>query len=142
MKFARWTTCFVALLAVGLILPTVGCTRNDKKGNEPQAKGKDDHKGDDKDHKDDKHAKDKKGHDHSGWWCAEHGVPEHLCSLCQEDVAAKLKKAGDWCKIHDRAQSQCFLCDPSKYAKFEAMYEAKYGRKPERPPESEFKEKK
>lgn len=76
---------------------------------------------------------------HEGWWCQEHGVPELMCSLCQDDVAGKCKKDGDWCKLHDRAQSQCFKCDPSKYAKFEAMYVAKYNKKPEPPPADEFK---
>ena len=75
---------------------------------------------------------------HDAWWCQEHGVPEHQCSLCSDEVAAQLKKEGDWCKIHDRAQSQCFKCDPSKYKKFEDMYIAKNGKTPERPPESEF----
>jgi hypothetical protein len=77
---------------------------------------------------------------HSTWWCEEHGVPEHLCSLCMSDAEAKMKykDKGDWCKIHNRAQSQCFKCDPSKYAKFEEMYELKYGKKPPRPPEEEF----
>ncbi|MBI2806347.1 MAG: hypothetical protein HYX68_15315 [Planctomycetes bacterium] len=79
------------------------------------------------------------GHDHDGWWCQEHGVPEHICSLCNDEVAAKLKKEGDWCRIHDRAKSQCFKCDPKLYEKFEAMYQAKYGKKPPRPPEEEFK---
>jgi hypothetical protein len=76
---------------------------------------------------------------HDNWWCEEHGVPEHLCSLCSESMAKKCKADGDWCKEHDRADSQCFKCDPAKYAKFEAMYEAKYGKKPARPPEEEFK---
>lgn len=76
---------------------------------------------------------------HDGWWCQEHGVPEHMCSLCSDEVATKLKKEGDWCKLHDRAQSQCFKCDPDKYKKFEDMHVAKYNKKPERPPESEFK---
>jgi hypothetical protein len=77
---------------------------------------------------------------HEGWWCEEHGVPEHLCSQCSEEVAAKYKKEGKWCKLHDRAEEQCFICDPERYKKYEAMYEAKYnGKKPPRPPESEFK---
>lgn len=84
--------------------------------------------------------KEKAGLDHGGWWCAEHGVPEDLCSLCMsdEDVRKKFKNVGDWCKLHDRALSQCFKCDPKKYRRFEAMFEAKYGKKPEKPPESEF----
>jgi hypothetical protein len=88
---------------------------------------------------DKKQAKNGADTKHDDWWCQPHGVPEHICSLCSDEVATKLKKEGDWCKIHDRAQSQCFKCDPDKYKKFEDMYVAKYGKAPERPPESEFK---
>ena len=84
------------------------------------------------------HDHGKSGHNHGDWWCAEHGVPEEMCSLCSDVAAAKFKKAGDWCRIHDRAKSQCFKCEPSLYKKYEAMFEAKYGKKPPRPPESEF----
>jgi hypothetical protein len=71
-----------------------------------------------------------KAHDHSGWWCDEHGVPEAECSMCSRKVAAECKKNGDWCAKHDRAQSQCFLCDAGLEAKYAARYEAKYGKKP------------
>lgn len=77
-------------------------------------------------------------HAHDDWWCAEHGVPEELCSLCSQQIAERCKKAGDWCKLHDRAKSQCFKCEPKLYAKFEAMYVAKYGKKPPMPPKEEF----
>ena len=56
---------------------------------------------------------------HDSWWCQEHGVPEHLCSLCNPDVEAKYKKEGKWCKLHDRAEEQCFKCDPARYKKYE-----------------------
>jgi hypothetical protein len=72
----------------------------------------------------------KKVHDHSGWWCEEHGIPEHLCSMCSDKVAAECKKKGDWCKKHDRAKSQCFKCNPKLKEKFAAMYRAKYGKEP------------
>ncbi len=75
---------------------------------------------------------------HTGWWCQEHGIPEHLCSLCNEDVAASCKKAGDWCQLHDRARSQCFKCEPALYQKFAAMYETQFGSKPKPPPKEEF----
>src|SRR5215470_12819298 len=87
-----------------------------------------------------KQAKNEKKHTHDAWWCEEHGVPEHLCSQCSAEVAAKAKKEGKWCKLHDRAEDQCFICDPERYKKFEDMYIAKYGEKPKRPPESEFKQ--
>jgi hypothetical protein len=132
--FARLSGFTVLTLVAVLGLSTVGCTNKEqadpkKKAGDAQAKAKpEDGK------------KEIKKDDHSGWWCQEHGVPEEICSLCNADHAAKLKKEGDWCKLHDRAQSQCFKCDPSKYEKFEQMYMAKNnGKKPPRPPEEEFK---
>ncbi len=129
MWFARLSGSAMFLFVAALFLSSTGCSKDDKGGQptkDGQAQNKDDKKGE----------KDKK--DHSEWWCQEHGIPEHLCSLCKDDVAAKLRKEGDWCKLHDRAKSQCFKCDPTKYAKFEEMYVAKYGKKPERPPKEEF----
>lgn len=105
----------------------------------------DKHAHDDHDH--DEHAstdkKDgKKGtdHDHSGWWCAEHGVPEKQCSQCFPKVAAEFQKKGDWCAEHDRAKSQCFICDPSLKEKFAAQYRAKEGKEPPALKEEEAKE--
>jgi len=72
----------------------------------------------------------KKVHDHSGWWCEEHGIPEHLCSMCSEKVAAECKKKGDWCKKHDRALSQCFICNPKRKAYYAEMYRQRYGKEP------------
>jgi hypothetical protein len=71
-----------------------------------------------------------KGHDHNEWWCAEHGIPEHLCSLCSEQVAKACRAKGDWCDKHERAKSQCFKCDPKLKEKIAAMYRAKYGKEP------------
>ena len=73
------------------------------------------------------------GHDHGGWWCAEHGVPEDICAQCSSKVAADFQKKGDWCKQHDRPDSQCFLCHPELEAKFAKDYEAKEGKKPPKP---------
>lgn len=70
------------------------------------------------------------GHNHNGWWCTEHGIPEHDCSMCSSKAAAKLKEKGDWCEKHNRAESQCFICDPSRAEKFAKLYEAKFGEKP------------
>jgi hypothetical protein len=75
------------------------------------------------------------GHDHSGWWCVEHGIPEEECSLCSTRAAAKFKEKGDWCEEHNRAESQCFQCDPSRAEKFVKLYEAKFGEKPPLPTE-------
>lgn len=119
----------VTLLAT-MVLITAGCSKESDKGgqaNTGQTEKKSAKEGD-----------DKKVHDHSGWWCEEHGVPENLCSLCNNKVAAKCKKDGDWCPLHDRAKSQCFKCEPKLYEKYAAMYQAKFGKAPPRPPESEF----
>ena len=127
--FARWTS----LLLVGVVclaLSASGCgEKGDKDGRQAKAKG-DAGKLD----------KDKEEHKHDGWWCQDHGVPEYECSLCLPDAEVKkrFKDQGDWCALHERAQSQCFRCDPAKYKTFEDKYVAKFGKKPEKPPESEF----
>ena len=72
-------------------------------------------------------------HDHSGWWCNEHGVPEEECGLCSSKLAAEFQKKNDWCKDHDRPDSQCFVCHPELEAMFAAKYVAKYGRQPPKP---------
>src|SRR5262245_44517753 len=61
---------------------------------------------------DKKNAHDHAAHDHSEWWCAEHGVPEDECGRCSPKLAAQFQKKGDWCKEHDRPDSQCFICHP------------------------------
>ena len=70
------------------------------------------------------------GHEHGGWWCAEHGVPEEVCALCNRKVADQFKAKGDWCRLHDCPDSQCFVCHPDREAEYVALYEAKYGSKP------------
>jgi hypothetical protein len=79
-------------------------------------------------------------HDHSGWWCDEHGVPEEICGQCNAKYAAECKKKGDWCKEHDRPDSQCFICHPELKEKFAAQYRVKYGKEP--PPIEDEKESK
>jgi hypothetical protein len=80
--------------------------------------------------KDTEVAKNKPVDDHSGWWCAEHGIPEEECSMCSSKVAKEFKAKGDWCEMHKRAKSQCFKCDPSLKEKFAAKYKAKFGTEP------------
>jgi hypothetical protein len=70
------------------------------------------------------------GHDHSGWWCDEHGVPEAKCSRCSSKVAAECQKKGDWCDEHERARSQCFICDPKAKQRYAALYRAREGKEP------------
>lgn len=111
-------TWLVVALFAGL--PAVGCNNaTDSRGQTPAAKdaGK-------------SVAGAKKGDDHSGWWCDEHGVPEGECSVCSAKVAKAAKAKGDWCEKHDRAKSICFVCDPSLKEKFAARYRAKYGKEP------------
>ena len=54
-------------------------------------------------------------------WCAEHGVPESICTRCSPSLIAGFKQKGDWCKDHSLPKSQCIQCDPSLKAKLEAM---------------------
>jgi cobalt-zinc-cadmium efflux system membrane fusion protein len=56
-----------------------------------------------------------------GQWCAEHGVPESICTRCHPNLIAGFKQKGDWCDKHNLPKSQCVECDPSLKAKFEAM---------------------
>lgn len=77
----------------------------------------------------------KRPHDHSGWWCDEHGIPEEECSMCSAKVEKECRAKGDWCEKHERAKSQCFKCDPSLKEKFAARYRAKYGKEPPEPTE-------
>jgi hypothetical protein len=72
-------------------------------------------------------------HNHEGWWCDEHGVPEEVCALCDTSLVAGFKAKGDWCEKHNRPDSQCFICHPEKEAEFAALYEAKYGKQPPKP---------
>lgn len=144
MRLQHWFGSLVLAGIAAVAVVSSGCTKTDTTtAAKDKAKSPDKAVDDHKDHKqkDSKEAKvDLKKGDHSGWWCAEHGVPEQDCSLClpEADVKKRFKDTGDWCKIHDRAQSQCFKCDPGFYKKFEAQYVAKYNKKPEPPPKEEF----
>jgi cobalt-zinc-cadmium efflux system membrane fusion protein len=123
MRSGKASRSIVAAHAVALLLVIGGCGQQDDKQSTA------DHKARAEEPQGTKPA-EKKGHDHSEWWCAEHGIPEHLCSMCNEKVAAECKKKGDWCKEHDRAQSQCFKCNPKLKEQFAAMYRARYGKEP------------
>ena len=108
-------------LFAAAVLFTVGCGQNQPA---PAEKGKENAK-----------VQPEEKHDHSEWWCAEHGIPEEECSMCSEAYAKKCKDKGDWCAKHDRADSQCFICHPELKEKFAAKYRAKYGKEP--PPVTE-----
>ena len=118
----KWHLAMVAV--VGLIaIVSLGCG-----GAKPAAKEDHDHgHGPEHGHE---HGTESAGHEHGGWWCAEHGVPEDICALCSSKVAADFQKKGDWCQQHDRPDSQCFLCHPELEARFAQQYEAREGKKP------------
>ena len=99
---------FSILIAFGILLALTGCTR--EKPQQP--------------------AVEEKKHDHSDWWCEEHGIPEAECAQCNPKVAAEFRKKHDWCDKHNRPDSQCFICHPEYEEKFAAKYGAKYGKKP------------
>ena len=129
MTFARWRGGLVlALAAAGALV--VGCGPAENKGGEAKGKGA---------APQEKHIA-AQGHDHSGWWCDEHGVPEEVCGQCSAKYAAECKRKGDWCKEHDRPDSQCFICHPELKEKFAAQYRAKYGKEP--PPTEDDMDKK
>lgn len=54
-------------------------------------------------------------------WCPEHGVPESICTRCNESLTAGFKEKNDWCNKHSLPDSQCFECHPELKAKFDAM---------------------
>jgi len=46
-------------------------------------------------------------------WCAEHQVPESLCTRCNPSLVAAFKATGDWCEEHGLPESQCLICNPN-----------------------------
>lgn len=54
-------------------------------------------------------------------WCAEHEIPESICTKCNKKLIADFKKNGDWCKEHGLPESHCALCNPEVKEKFAAM---------------------
>ncbi len=128
-RVARLSVCLVASMAL-LSFSLVGCgtpqegtptalEENSTAGHE-DADGEHDHGSE-------------AAHDHQGWWCSEHGVPEEECTRCDFNLIGDFKAKGDWCDEHARPHSQCFLCDPELEGKFAARYEAKYGEQPPKP---------
>ena len=51
-------------------------------------------------------------------WCPEHGVPESICTRCNDSLTAGFKEKGDWCEQHGLPDSQCFICHPELEAEF------------------------
>ena len=125
MRFVQRRAGFLLVLFASAGLTAGGCGQADNKGGAAK-------KGSQGKEKSVQVAEQAKDHDHSGWWCDEHAVPEEICGQCNAKVAAEFKKKGDWCKEHDRPDSQCFVCHPELKEKFAAQYRAKYGK--ESPP--------
>lgn len=46
-------------------------------------------------------------------WCAEHAVPESLCTRCNSSLVPAFKATGDWCAEHGLPESQCTICNPN-----------------------------
>ena len=59
--------------------------------------------------------------DHSGWWCDEHALPEHVCDLCSKKYRESEKAKGNWCE-HNRVKTSCFKCNPGVREKYAAEY--------------------
>lgn len=45
-------------------------------------------------------------------WCAEHQVPESLCTRCNATLIPAFQATHDWCAEHGLPESQCRLCHP------------------------------
>lgn len=45
-------------------------------------------------------------------FCAEHGVPEAMCTKCNPELIAGFKAKGDWCDEHGFPESVCPICNP------------------------------
>jgi len=54
-------------------------------------------------------------------WCKGHGVPESVCTRCNDMLVARFKEAGDWCDEHGLPESQCKQCHPEVAAKWAAL---------------------
>src|SRR6202008_4220815 len=95
MSFIKWLAMSVVVV-VGLTI--VACSRSSSSGVAANSSGE----------------KAVAGHDHEGWWCDEHGVPEEVCAQCNTKLVADFKAKNDWCEKHNRPDSQCFICHPEK----------------------------
>ncbi len=51
-------------------------------------------------------------------WCGGHGVPESVCTRCDDSLIETFKAAGDWCGEHLLPESQCTRCHPEVAARW------------------------
>ncbi|RJP38447.1 MAG: efflux RND transporter periplasmic adaptor subunit [Phycisphaerales bacterium] len=56
--------------------------------------------------------------DLSKGWCGGHGVPESVCTRCNQALIAVFQAAGDWCEEHGLPESQCITCNPGAAAEW------------------------
>lgn len=84
------------------------------------AKQKDNRSGDATDTRSDKDPSEQRA-GLTGEWCAEHGVPDSVCTRCDASLIAGFKEANDWCGEHGLPESQCTLCNPEARAKWNAL---------------------
>lgn len=54
-------------------------------------------------------------------WCKGHGVPESVCTRCDDSLLPKFKEAGDWCKEHELPETQCTKCHPEVAERWAAL---------------------
>lgn len=125
------TTILLLLLGGAPLLvgcPAGGAVGNDdhsghdhgEEGDDHSAEG-DDHGEESEDHAADDHgeeSEDHAGHDHGeesdaqADWCAEHGLPESACTVCDPSLVEEYQAAGDWCAGHGFPESVCPTCNP------------------------------
>jgi cobalt-zinc-cadmium efflux system membrane fusion protein len=48
--------------------------------------------------------------------CVEHGVPEAMCTRCHAKLEPVFRSIGDWCQEHGLPESQCTTCNPTRAA--------------------------
>jgi len=49
----------------------------------------------------------------AGAFCAEHGVPEAVCTICSPKLIPEYQAKGDWCAEHGLPESVCPICNPT-----------------------------
>lgn len=54
-------------------------------------------------------------------WCKGHGVPESVCTRCDDSLIPKFKAAGDWCEEHNLPETQCTKCHPEVAERWAAL---------------------
>jgi len=91
-------------LAAGLTL--TACQSSDRAGEPATAKGASSHAAD--------------GRIVEGAFCAEHGVPEAVCTKCNPALIPEFKAKGDWCEEHGFPESWCPICHPERGGRPEA----------------------